>query len=214
MISAYTKTESVQLIQGSAGQLEIAISQQSDNWAVICHPHPLFGGAMTNKVVTTLVKTFQGLGFSTIRFNFRGVGQSEGVFDNGDGEFADLQCVIDWLKQEYAVSLLTLAGFSFGAYIAARGAIANSVNGLVTIAPPVLNFPMKTLPEIQCPWLIVQGDQDEVVAAEAVYAFAEQRNPAPTIIRFAEATHFFHGKLTELQMELTKALRTLLSLQD
>ena len=204
-------TQSTQLITGPAGQLEIQvgepIGESRSAWGIICHPHPLHGGTMHNKVVTTLAKTFQGLGVLTVRFNFRGVGQSTGEFDQGRGEVEDLLAVIDWVQQERPQQEIWLAGFSFGAYIAARVAMQLPISKLVTVAPPVEHFPLPSWPPITCPWIVVQGELDEIVPAKKVFAWAESRNPQPLILRFPQASHFFHGLLGELHTRLTVALR-------
>ncbi|EKD71390.1 MAG: hypothetical protein ACD_46C00194G0004 [uncultured bacterium] len=205
-----TKVKNTTLIHGPVGQLEIAVEaadEPSGVWGIICHPHSLYGGTMNNKVVTTLAKTFQGLGATTVRFNFRGVGKSDGHFANGNGELDDLLAVIDWVHRENSKQEIWLAGFSFGAYIAAKAATMVPVKKLVTVAPAVQHFPMQYLPPILCQWVLVQGDQDDVVPPEAVYAWAESRIPPPKIIRFPEAGHFFHGQLAELRLRIEEALR-------
>lgn len=211
MISTLTKTEVLQLINGPAGKLELLIdttpAKKHAAWGIVCHPHPLYAGTMHNKIVTTLTRAFEGLGLNTIRFNFRGVGKSEGVYDNGEGELEDLLTVMAWLHQEHAQPDIWLAGFSFGAYIAAKAAAQTYPEKLVTVAPPVVNFPMQTIPPITCPWVLVQGEKDEVVTAAEVLAWAETRVPPPTILRFPEAGHFFHGQLVELRTRLEEALR-------
>lgn len=212
MISTLIKTEQSELIKGPAGKLEVMLESATNDerraMGIICHPHPLFGGTMHNKVVTTLAKTFQFLGVTTVRFNFRGVGRSEGEFAHGNGELEDLLAVIDWLRVQHPHRDIWLAGFSFGAYIAAKAAVQMEVKKLVTIAPPVQHFPMNSLPPILCPWILVQGGQDDVVPAEEVLAWAEARVPKPIIIRFPEAGHFFHGQLGELRVRLEEALLT------
>jgi len=209
MITTQTK-EITQLIDGPSGKLEIAMSEatapERNAWGIICHPHPLYGGTMHNKVVTTLAKTFQGMGVTTVRFNFRGVMRSEGLFDNGDGELKDLLAVIDWVQKEKNKSEIWLAGFSFGAYIAAKAATEIKVNKLVTVAPPVQHFPMKDLPPITSQWVLVQGELDDVVPPKEVLAWAESRDPKPVIIRFPQAGHFFHGQLGELRSQIEEAL--------
>lgn len=210
MITTLTKTETTQLIAGPAGQLELVVSEPTHTprsaWGIVCHPHPLFGGTMNNKVVTTLVKTFQGMGVATVRFNFRVVGQSEGRFDQGQGELEDLLAVIDWVQQQQIRNEIWLGGFSFGSYVAAKAATRIPVNKLVTIAPPVQHFPMQELPPITCPWILVQGELDDVVPPQEVFTWAEERNPKPIIIRFPEAGHFFHGQLAELRARIQEAL--------
>lgn len=202
--------EVTQLISGPAGQLEVILAEPTEEprnaWGVVCHPHPLFGGTMHNKIVTTLVKTFQGLGVATVRFNFRGVGRSEGQFDNGNGELDDLKAVIDWVQQQQKKSAIWVAGFSFGAYIAAKAATQIPVNKLVTVAPAVQHFPMQALPPITCPWVLVQGELDDIVPPQEVFAWAEARKPKPIILRFPQAGHFFHGQLGELRTRIQEAL--------
>ncbi len=203
--------EQTQLINGPAGKLEVAVSEATENarqaLGVVCHPHPLYGGTMHNKIVTTLAKTFQGMGVTTVRFNFRGVMGSEGRYDCGNGEFEDLLAVINWLQQERGKKELWLAGFSFGSYIAAKAATELATSKLVTIAPPVQHFPMKDLPAITCPWVLVQGERDDVVPPDAVFAWAESRKPQPVVIRFPDAGHYFHGQLSELRTKIEEALQ-------
>ena len=210
MITTLTQHETTRLIQGPAGKLELAIAEFAEKthgaWGIVCHPHPLFGGAMSNKVVTTLIKSFQNLGLNTIRFNFRGVGRSEGQYAFGKGELADLLAVIAWVLHERPDTDIWLAGFSFGAYIAAKAATEITVKKLVTVAPPVHDFPMQMLPPILCHWIVVQGELDEVVPSNEVLEWAENRYPQPFIIRFPQAGHFFHGQLTELRVKLEEAL--------
>jgi len=162
---------------------------------------------MYNKVVTTLARTLQGVGLTTVRFNFRGVGQSQGEFDHGRGEVDDLLAVAKWLQNEMGHQEIWLAGFSFGAFIAASGAVQLPVRKLITIAPPVMHFPMRELPPILCDWIVVQGDKDDVVPPEEVIIFAESRQPKPVIIRLPEADHFFHGQLGELRTKLEEQLK-------
>jgi uncharacterized protein len=200
-------------IEGPSGKLEALETEikpeisSRQATAIICHPHPLFGGTMNNKVVSTLARAFSNLGFRTIRFNFRGVGQSEGHFDEGVGELEDLQAVIAWVKLRYPEEGIALSGFSFGAAISARAAATlPDCLQLVSIAPPVPRFGLPSLEPIACPWLVVQGDQDDVVLPEDVYAWIETRNPKPKLIRFEKAGHFFHGQLTELREALEETL--------
>lgn len=211
MITTLATTETTQEIHGPAGKLEIILGEPTGvarhAWGIVCHPHPLYGGTMHNKVVTTLTKMFQGLGLATVRFNFRGVMRSEGRYDNGNGELDDLLAVIDWVQQQKIKNELWLAGFSFGAYIAAKAATQIPVTKLVTVAPPVQHFPMKNLPPIRCPWVLAQGEKDDVVPSEDVLKWAERCDPQPIILRFPEAGHFFHGQLGELRSRIEEALR-------
>lgn len=203
------QNELIQLIHGAVGQLELAVSRPENDGtppiAIVCHPHPLYGGTMSNKVVTTLVKTYQSLGFMTIRFNFRGIGQSSGHYDDGKGELDDLLSVLHFATQQTPLSAVYLAGFSFGAYIATKAASQEKIAHLVAVAPPVHHFSMQAL-NPTCRWIIVQGDQDEIVPADEVYAFAASRANPPQILRFDTATHFFHGHLKELQERLQEMI--------
>ncbi|OGT41842.1 MAG: hypothetical protein A3F42_03315 [Gammaproteobacteria bacterium RIFCSPHIGHO2_12_FULL_37_34] len=210
MNRSFTKDKTIEHIRGPAGKLEVAIDEpigeERHAWGIVCHPHPLHGGNMQNKVVTTLVKTFQYLGLTTIRFNFRGVGRSEGEFAHGIGELEDLLTVIEWVQQSNKGKEIWLAGFSFGAYIVAKAATQISVGQLVTVAPPVQDYSLETLPSILCPWILIQGELDDVVSPAAVLSWAESRYPKPLILRFPEAGHFFHGQLIELRTQLEQAL--------
>src|SRR3989338_7668822 len=174
-------------IPGPVGQLEAIVNPSKQlhqlGVAVVCHPHALFEGTMNNKVVTTIVKTFNKLNITTIRFNFRGVGKSEGSYGNAVGELEDVLSVIRWVEQHYSNQPLYLAGFSFGAYIAASAASNVEVKQLILVAPPVHNFNFSILPEFECPWVVVQGEQDEVVPAEEVFKWIHSRRQAPEIIK-------------------------------
>ncbi len=211
MITTLARHETTELIRGPEGQLEILVSEPTEEkrsaWAIVCHPHPLYGGTMHNKVVSTLAKTYHTMGATTVRFNFRGVGRSEGSFDHGNGELDDLMAVIDWVQQAGMKREIWLAGFSFGAFIAAKAAAQLPVNKLVTVAPAVQHFPMSEIAPIICPWVLVQGERDDVVLPDAVFEWAENRDPKPIIIRFPEAGHFFHGQLSELRERITEALK-------
>jgi alpha/beta superfamily hydrolase len=214
MITTFTAlkpAEKTEMIQGPAGQLELIVSKEESEthkpWAIICHPHPLFGGTMHNKVVTTLAKAFQSVGANTVRFNFRGVMRSEGEFDHGKGELADLLAVIDWVTQQSPTQPIWLGGFSFGACIAAIAATQIDAKKLVTIAPAVQHVEMQTLPPITCQWVLVQGDRDDVVSPQAVFDWVDSRDPKPILLRFPDAGHFFHGLLQELRVRIEEVLR-------
>lgn len=205
--------ENKQLLAGPAGQLEMlcdtAEHAPNNIAAIVCHPHPLFGGTMQNKVVTTLVKAYRELGLKyIIRFNFRGVGQSSGTYAEGIGEQLDLQVIVDWVRQY--TPTIWLAGFSFGSYVAASAAGKINCQHLTCVAPPVERFDFTAIANFTCPWLVVQGEQDEVVAPAAVFQWLAKLTHQPTIIRLPEASHFFHGQLINLRTELTQQLRQFL----
>jgi alpha/beta superfamily hydrolase len=198
-------------IDGPAGRLEATITLPSGEQpplaiGVICHPHPLHGGTMENKVVTTVARAFKELGVAAIRFNFRGVGASEGQYGEGVGELADLRAVLDWLSSVQPTQRIWLAGFSFGAYISLQAAEHSQVTQLISIAPPVHDFDFTHLPSFQCPWLIIQGDKDEVVPHDQLCAW-EKELTRPHVLRvMRDASHFFHGRLVELRAILIQAL--------
>jgi alpha/beta superfamily hydrolase len=202
-------------IPGPTGKLAAIISPPPSAGApviaIICHPHPLHGGTMQNKVISTLARSFYDLGIWSIRFNFRGVGASEGSYDNGRGEAEDLLAVAKWAQQEFPAYTLWLAGFSFGAYIAMQGAchpaLASHVKQLITIAPAVNHFVFPASAHIQSPWLLIMGEQDEIVPVTAVKNWLKTQSSAIETIYFPEAGHFFHGHLVTLREQLKTALQ-------
>lgn len=195
-------------IAAPAGYLQIRpVWQSSDTVVVICHPHPLFGGTMDNKVVTTLARFWRRQGHSVVMFNFRGVGNSTGQHDDGVGEVEDLDAVLDWVSQHSTAQRLILAGFSFGAYIAAAGADRFAawqvqrlqLQQLILVAPAVEHYPMAGL-RLPIQTRVIIGDQDEVVAPQAMQAWA-QCYPLDLVV-LSGASHFFHGRLNDLSAHL------------
>lgn len=190
-------------LPGMCGDLELMTTwpgQMPRHIALICHPHPLHGGTMHNKVVTTLAKTFDKAGLATVRFNYRGVGRSAGCYGDIHGEIADLQTVKKWVETVLPQQRFCLAGFSFGSFIAAS--VTNqddNIDQLVTVAPAVNHVDFGDLLNIRCPWLVIHGDQDEVVSFEAVCKFASNPPSPLQFVTLADAGHFFHGKLLQLQ---------------
>lgn len=192
-------------------QLETQLSTPANDdgkaIAIVCHPHPLYGGSMTNKVVTTIAKALLSLNMPVIRFNFRGVGDSPGEYDHGIGETDDLATMVDWARKQYPKCKLWLAGFSFGSFVSAHYAHQHPVDQLISIAPPVNHFDFSPFADIHCPWLIVQGDRDEVVPLKAVLAWTKGLPPSAQLCRLPEATHFFHGQLIALKDLLIHSLQ-------
>lgn len=195
-------------VQGQAGRIEVRLIMPSqvlpNSVAVICHPHPLYGGTMDNKVVTTIARAFKEKNIATVLFNFRGVGQSDGVHDHARGEVDDLLTVVAWAKQQAQADSLYLAGFSFGSYIAAAAVPRLKADiilkKLYLIAPPVHHYAFNALSLPIAQTLIVQGDEDEVVPAQEVFSWAEQQQLS--IINFEGCSHFFHGRLVELRQSI------------
>lgn len=196
-------------ITGAAGDIEVLITvpkelTESTPIAVISHPHPLYGGSMTNKVVHILAKSFMELDAITVRFNFRGVGKSTGQYDEGIGEAEDLQLIVAELKKWRTQAPIWLAGFSFGAYVTTRAQAQIQSEKLLLVAPPVSMYPFDELAEIEVPYIVIQGGQDEVIDANAVKNWASARSNQPKLIWMEEAGHFFHGKLIEVKKALLK----------
>lgn len=199
-------------LPGPAGVLEVATDVPPADAAragtvIVCHPNPTQGGTMTNKVVTTLERALRELGLATVRFNFRGVGASAGAFDDGAGETDDALAVAHWVQAVRPRDQLWMAGFSFGSYVATRVAGRLPVRQLITVAPAVAKWDFQALPVPACPWLVVQGEADEVVAPEDVYAFVAATQPRPDLVRFPDTGHFFHGRLIELRSAVQERVR-------
>lgn len=195
-----TATAERQSIPGPAGPLEAlveAAAEPASAVAVVCHPHPLHGGAMTNKVAYTLARAFMRVGAVSVRFNFRGVGASAGTHTGGEGEREDAVAVAKWAREAYPGLPLYLGGFSFGAGIAASVASGLGAAVLVTVAPPVARLAGGVTPP-GCPWLIVHGSEDELVPLDDVEAWRAVHAPSARLVVLEGATHFFHGRLTEL----------------
>lgn len=190
-------------INGPAGVLEALLESPKDAepiaQAVVCHPHPVHGGTMQNKVAHTLARSFVGIGMSALRFNFRGVGASEGGFDDGEGEVADVLAAVAWLRQDAPDKPVWLAGFSFGAAMAVRASVEFESAGLISVAPAISRFAGNLTAQPQCPWLIVQGDQDELVDVDETIAWVNTLDPGPELRIFPDTEHFFHGKLVLLR---------------
>ena len=204
MKANHTITE---LIPGPAGALEVAhlpapATGPSRGVALVAHPHPLMGGTMDNKVAVTLAKTFHHLGYATLRLNFRGVGRSAGVFDEGIGETDDAHAALDFALRTYGGDGLVLAGFSFGTYVQTRlwQRIKDDrkVERLVLTGPAVNRFKLEAVPEDT---IVIHGEEDDVVPLADVLGWARPQH-LPLVV-FPGCGHFFHGRLTQLQRVIT-----------
>lgn len=211
------------ILPGAIGALEACIDSLLDPLsrgqyiAICCHPHPQHGGAMGNKVIYTASRTLASLGVVSIRFNFRGVGKSEGEYAEGIGEQDDLLAVVNWCKQQYPSKKMILCGFSFGSHITAIQASKLKVNGLISIAPPIGRIDLidkkgLAFERPDCPWLIIQGDDDELVDATKVAEWAASFERQPSIIKMPGTTHFFHGKLPLLRTHIEGFIKEAITL--
>lgn len=190
-------------IDGPAGRLESILDEPRDGLArggaVICHPHPQHGGTMHNKVAHTLARAFVRLGFTALRFNFRGTEASEGSYDEGVGELDDALAAADWLRRHRPDGPMWIAGFSFGAAIAVRAAVAAEADGAVAVAPAIYRFARDLDKEPGCPLLVIQGDEDELVDVDETIEWVNSLEPGPELLVMEGAEHFFHGRLVELR---------------
>jgi alpha/beta superfamily hydrolase len=189
-------------IPGPAGRLEVLAEAPAGSpraLAVVCHPHPLHGGSLSNKIVHQLARTFKELDAVSVRFNFRGVAGSEGGFDEGSGELQDLLAVVEWAQARWPGLPLWLAGFSFGGFVATRAAALIKPVRLVTVAPAVNYFAPELLDTGGVDWLLIQGDDDDIVPAADVRAWMADL-PNPPVLRLIEGSgHFFHGRLNDVK---------------
>jgi alpha/beta superfamily hydrolase len=191
-------------ISGPAGRLEIVINAPAHvpcGIAMVAHPHPQQGGTLDNKVAQTLARTFLALGYVSVRPNFRGVGDSEGDFDEGRGETEDMLAAIAYARERFAgsaASRVVLAGFSFGSYVQTRVAKQVQAERLVLVGPAVKRFELETVP---ADTVVIHGEEDDVVALADVFAWARPQQ-LPVIV-FPGCGHFFHGRLPQLQRVIT-----------
>ena len=210
------------LIEGAAGKIECAIATPGEprGVAVIAHPHPLYGGTMDNKVVTTLAKVYAEAGFATLRFNFRGVGATEGVHDEGRGEADDMLRVVEHARSLHAGLPLNLAGFSFGGAIATRASATTDFAQLLLVAPGFRRITaagMGDAPDPADPLLgaigrhtwencvVVHGDLDDTVPLSDSLAWAAAREVPVVVVPGGE--HFFHRKLHILREIVARWIR-------
>ena len=195
-------------LQGGAGLIEALLdvpAGEPRGTAVIAHPHPLFGGTMTNKVVQTLARAFVQTGWRAVRFNFRGVGASEGVYDEGHGEATDMLEVIRQVAPEGA---LAVAGFSFGAFVTSYAVAAlapRQPEKIVLVGTAASRFAVAPIaPELHERTLVLHGEQDDTVVLSSVMDWARPQSLPVTVIPGVE--HFFHGQLPLLKSLVVRHL--------
>ncbi len=195
-------------LRGPAGLLESVLEVPAGTppvgAAVVLHPHPQHGGTLHNKVAHTLARAFLSAGFAALRFNFRGTEGSEGQFDHGVGERDDALAALERMRGRYPDLPLWLAGFSFGAAMGVKAAVEQAVDGLVSVAPAISRFADGLGSEPGCPWLVVQGDEDELVDVEETIDWFNALGPGPELLVMRGAEHFFHGRLAELRSAVTE----------
>ncbi len=196
--------ETAVFIDGPLGQLEALYldTAEATGIALICHPNPVQGGTMLNKVVSTLQRTARDAGLLTLRFNYRGVGASAGSHDMGSGEVDDAWAVAQWLRAKHPELPLTILGFSFGGFVAATlagrlEAENMAVAHLFMVAPAVMRL-TESLPQ-RTTLTVIQPDADEVVDPQLVYDWSDNLDRPHELLKVAECGHFFHGKLTDLK---------------
>jgi alpha/beta superfamily hydrolase len=203
------------IVPGPAGRIEVALdwpeAASPIGIAHVAHPHPLFGGSLDNKVVTTLARAFTGLGWLAVRANFRGVGATEGVHDGGSGELDDLLHLVEQVPRLPGVALgeqpaLALAGFSFGSFVAASAALRLQTRGtparhLVLVGTAAGKWPV---PPVDPQTLVIHGELDETIALADVLAWARTSEVPVVVIPGAE--HFFHRRLPVLKILVTRHL--------
>ena len=197
-------------IAGPAGNIEALLETPSgfkgDRVALLCHPHPQYQGTMLNKVVHTLARAMTDMGIAALRFNFRGVGASEGEFADGIGEIADVEAVAMSVAKRWPEAELWLAGFSFGAIVSVLAAANLKPAQLISIAPAV-NLPGRRVEaSLESPWLIIQGAADELVPVAAVRDWVATIDPSPDLVVLPGVDHFFHGQLVTLRETLLQKL--------
>ena len=198
--------ETALFIDGPVGQLEALYLDHDEprGLALLCHPNPVQGGTMLNKVVSTLQRTARDAGLITLRFNYRGTGQSEGSHDMGTGEVDDALAAARWLRAKHPDLPITLLGFSFGGFVAASlggrlEAQGETLKHVFMIAPAVMRLRDEDALAHQCALTVIQPETDEVIDPQLVYDWSEHLSRPHELLKVAECGHFFHGKLTDLK---------------
>jgi uncharacterized protein len=198
-------------LEGPAGPLEALLHEREGVEpgfvALVCHPHPLYGGTFHNKVVHRIAGTLHALGGTVLRFNFRGIGKSAGVFDQGDGELEDARAATRYLRTLHPRARFWAAGFSFGSWITARLAAADpGVERMILVAPGVGTSSFDVLRTCQTPKLVLQGTADDICPIERLEQEFPLWSEPKTLLRIEGATHFFDKQLGALSEALSQAL--------
>jgi alpha/beta superfamily hydrolase len=210
-------------LNGPAGRLEGLLnagSPTATHTALVCHPHPLYGGTLHNKVVFHAMKALNSFGFPVLRFNFRGAGLSEGEHANGIGEVEDVRAALDWLEREFALPLI-FAGFSFGAAVGLRAAYADPrVNALIALGLPAVPvedrkdariYDFEFLRDCTKPKLLVSGSRDQFAPPGKLEALVNTFSDPKKLVRIEAGDHFFEGRLKEMRVVIEEWTRETLS---
>lgn len=200
------------VLEGPAGPLEALLQERDEHdhdlTAVVCHPHPLYGGTMHNKVAHRVASTLHALGAAVLRFNFRGVGRSAGAFDRGEGELGDARAALAYLRARYPIARRWAAGFSFGSWVASRLAASEpDVERLILVAPPVHTQTFEEMRVLATPKLVVQGTGDEICRPENLERVWPEWAEPRRLVRVPGAGHFFDRQLGELADAIREGLR-------
>lgn len=199
---------------GPAGRIEAILKEPAApavRAAIVCHPHPLFGGTMHNKVVYRIAKAFQQAGFAVLRFNFRGAGRSEGVHDEGRGEQDDLRAARRFIEQKYADAELWLAGFSFGAAVMLRSSCGDErIRALISVGTPASRYDFESALPCPLPKLFAQGSLDEFGAVADLERLIERMNGPKSLKVIEGADHFFEGHLDRLSETVSEFINSMI----
>jgi alpha/beta superfamily hydrolase len=194
-------------IEGAAGRLEAAFRGASParGLAVLAHPHPKLGGTLHNPVVFHCDRELNAAGFATLRFQFRGVGSSEGVHDDGRGEVEDVRAAACWLREVAPDAPLLLVGYSFGAVCSLRLAAAHDVDGIIAIGLPVRTHGAGEIGRLRCPLVVVQGDEDELASPDDVRRMLADAGVRATLRVIGGAAHRFTGRAADVARVVVEA---------
>ena len=217
MNSAIAKKSEMVFIPGPEGELEgifSYVSKKVTHLAVLCHPHPLYGGTMHNKVIYSIAMALNQIGFATIRFNFRGVGRSSGSFNHGIGEQRDVDAVMDHFDKLYPEAIKVIGGFSFGSKVGLMAATRDDrVTAVLGAGVTVDVADFSFLNDYERPKLIVQGSLDQYGQPDSVREWFRQLRDPKKLVFIENAVHLFDGKLTELKGAIIQEFPQLLEQQ-
>lgn len=202
-------------IPSPQGHLEGILKPEEEGTApeyvsVVCHPHPLYGGTMHNKVVFKIAQTLHSMNIPALRFNFRGVGHSSGIYDEGRGEMDDVRYALEFMSRRYPSVPAIMAGFSFGSFVGLRvAAIDDRVQAMIGLGVPAHWFGSDTLQGCHKPKLLIHGTNDELAPYQAAVQWFEQIPAPKSMVAVPEADHFFQGHLDEVQAIIVEFVQNL-----